>query len=162
MLHYFHREKEISKVGILVRDLRASTLSYNLIDTGNRIANECTDVDFYVFNEDARLPPKSIGFPTFQYRNAWAFDGVLISTDINTTRILQRFPDTCKKFFYVWNMQEWHGLSNIDAVHELYCDPKIELIARSDEYAAILLGNFNREAYIIEDFNYEQLHVFIK
>lgn len=157
MYPYFQRQKAISKIGILVSDLRPSTRNYHLIETGNKIAKEQLDIDFYVFNEDWKVPSHTICFPLLQQRNAWAFDGILISTDIPTTRKLLALPDTCSKYFYIWDMMEWTTLKNTEEVLNLYSNDKISLIARSLEYSQILAQNFNTIPLVLEDFKYDSI-----
>lgn len=158
MLPYFQRTKKITKVGVVVDDLRPSTMNYSLIDLGNKIANERSDIDFYVFNEGWKRPPTSICFPLLQQRHIWGFDGILIATNINTAIKLINLPNVAqKKFFYVWNLIEWtNTLTNSKEILELYRANNIKIITRSSDYAFVLQNNFNVEPLILEDFNYEK------
>lgn len=157
MLPEFTRKNPLTKIGILVKDLRPSTRNYNIIDLGNKITRENINIDFYVFNEDWKVPPNTFSFPVLQQRNAWGFDGILISTDIPTTKKLIALPNTCKKYFYVWDMAEWNKLNNIKDVYDIYANPDIMLIARSDFYLGILYKNFDVPVLTIKDFNYDQI-----
>ncbi len=158
MLPYFKRASPLNKVGVMVEDLRPSTMNYALIDLGNKIANERNDIDFYVFNEAWKRPPSSICFPLLQQRHIWGFDGVLIATNINTARKLINLPDVAKKkYFYVWNLIEWtNALTKSNEVLELYRASRVQVITRSQDYAFVLKNNFNIEPIILEDFNYEE------
>lgn len=157
MLPYFKRHKKITKVGVMVEDLRPSTMNYSLIELGNRIANERIDIDFYVFNESWKKPHASICFPLLQQRHIWGFDGLLIATNINTARKLINLPNTAKKSFYVWNLIEWtNSLTNAKEVLELYRANNLTILTRSKDYAFVLKNNFNVESIILEDFNYEE------
>lgn len=156
MLSNIQRLKPISKLGVMVADLRPSTLNHSLITFGNKLV-ENPEFDFYVFNEDWKRPPVSLTFPLLQQRNAWGFDGNLVATNIATAKKLLNLPNTCKKYFYVWNMIEWmNAIEKASDVLDLYHDPSLHIIARSKDNAFILQHNFNKEVQILQDFDYEQ------
>jgi len=139
---------------VLVNDLRPSTMSYSLIDLGNKIARDHIDIDFYVFNQDWQNPPHTISFPLLQQKNIWGFHGTLISTNLDTTQKLLVMPNTAKKLFYVWNIFEYQSLPNAKHVYDIYQHPDLTLIGRSVEYSSILQNNFNQTVQTLEDFNY--------
>jgi len=142
----------------MVEDLRPSTMNYALIDLGNRIANERSDIDFYVFHEAWKRPPTSLCFPLLQQRHVWGFDGVLIATSINTARKLISLPNVAsRKYFYIWNLIEWtNSLTNSQEVLQLHKSDHMKVIARSEDYAFVLKNSFNIDPIILQDFNYEE------
>ena len=151
MLPNFERKNPVTKIGILVKDLRPSTKNYNIIDLGNKIAKEHNDIDFYVFNQDWRIPPHSFSFSVLQQRNAWGFDGLLIATDISSAKKLLNLPNTCQKYFYIWDMMAWQNLPNIQEIDNLYKNPELQLIVRSNLYLDIIHKNFDYPALVIRD-----------
>jgi hypothetical protein len=156
MLQDIERPTTINKIGVMVSDLRSSTLNHQLISFGNRLVNERADFDFYVFNEDWKQPPTSLCFPLLQQKHAWGFTGCLIATNFATAKKLLSLPDTCKKFFYVWNAVEWMNVSNsASEVLDVYHNPKLHMLARSEDHAFLLTNNFNKPVEILRDFEYE-------
>jgi hypothetical protein len=157
MSEHFKRTKTVKKLGIMVSDLRSSTMNYNLIKLGNKIANECTNIDFYVFNEDWQPSPISICFPVLQQRNAWGFDGSLVATNLATAKKLLNLPNTCLKYFYIWNIIEWtNGEPLAQDVLDIYNNADLQLVARSKDNQFILENNFNAKAHLLKDFDYAE------
>lgn len=156
MLQHFQRSKPLTRLGVVVSDLRPSILNDSLIKLGNKIVNERSDFDFYVFNEDWKPSSTSLCFPLVQQRNAWGFNGKLIATNIATAKKIINLPDISEKYLYVWNIIEWiNAYNNASEILEIYCHPKLKLLTRSEEYAFILQNNFNKEVQILRDFDYD-------
>jgi hypothetical protein len=156
-LEYFKRNKNITKLGVLVRDLRPSTLTYSLVELANK---KVSDLELTVFHNDWHPGMITNNVSQMQYRNAYGFDGTLVSTDIRTALILLNLPSTCKKLFYIWDMYEYQNLNSLDEVIELFCDESLGLVVRSESYRKIVELNFNRvgktpkeQVFVANDFD---------
>ncbi len=151
MLEHFRRTKKVTQVGVLVHDLAPSTLSYGLIDLGNKLADRL-DVDFYVFVADWKTPPHTHKFPIYQYRNMWGFEGTLISTSLKTNAYLSNIPDTCRKLFYMWKIDEFQSVGNLNELGKIFT-VDTEVICRSEEYADLVSINLNVSPKVAPSFD---------
>ncbi len=145
------------KSGIMVRNLDMSQFGVFLMDNVNSLLDEYGDnLDILVFYEGWGKLPMSPRFCSLMEREVWGLDGVVMSTDIKTTQRLIQCPGPTKKFFYVWNL-EWLGLqqNGVDYswLHDIYCNPAIELVARSNNHARLLEKIWKKPAFIMEDFD---------
>ena len=83
---------------------------------------------------------------------AWSFDGVLISTNLETTKMMMACIKSTKKFFYVWDLEWIRRKKNY--MYNLQAYQNIELITRSFEYARLLENYCNKKVKaIVPDFN---------
>ncbi len=153
---YFKRNK-LFRLGVLVNDLRPSTMNYSLIELGNKIAKDHIDIDFYVFHNEWHTPPNSVCFPLLQQASIWNFTGTLISTSLDNTKKLLGTPNTIQKFFYVWDMFEHTKLASAKHVYDIYQHKDLTLLGRSIYYSKILEHNFNRTVETVKDFEYARI-----
>lgn len=159
MLEHYKRTVEVSKIGVLVKDLRPSTMSYGLMRLGNEIANSDIHTDFYVFHEDWKTPPRNIAFPLLQYRNAYGFDGTLVATSIETARHMLELSSSCRRMLYIWDMNEYLSLSDIS---QLEIFQQVEVIARSHEYAGIICNNFHVTPQVADSFDSKEFRTIVR
>ena len=88
----------------------------------------------------------------------WNFNGVLVSTNINTTLALKKCFAPSKKIFYVWDL-EWTRPHGHDFLYNIKAFKNINLIARSDEQAEAIKNYCNIDVSgIVEDFNLQELY----
>ena len=73
------------KIGIIVKDLSPSYLSFCLIDMINKQVEETPDYDFIIFYENRYPNPLDVLCSTMSSSEIWNFDGVLISTPAGST-----------------------------------------------------------------------------
>lgn len=142
-LEYHKRTKEVNRVGVLIRDLRPSTLTYSLVEFASR---DSLDESVTIFHTDWRPGMSLSKLSLMQYRNAYGFKGTLVSTDLTTTKILLNLPNTCRKIFYIWDMYEYQSLESVDEVMSIFCNESLDIIVRSECYKKIIELNFNRIA----------------
>lgn len=154
MSEYFERINKVTQVGVVLKNLEPATMTYGLIDFANKVSRDRLDIDVSIYIEDIKTPPTTINVPVYQYRNMYGLRGSLISTCITTTKYIMSIPDTCQKYFYIWNMDEYITLGNIDEVLSLYNDDRLKLICRSEEYAKIVSMCFNVQPLVCESFDH--------
>ena len=154
----------MNKTGVMLGDLGASQLSFNVV---NKLNEECekSNDDFVVFVENISnhiIPPN---FAIMGVNEIWSFDGILIATSASTSLHMAKSASPAKKFFYVWDL-EWMRRNTTKArfgnlgysPYAPYISPHLELICRSRHHADIIENNFNRKVkYIVDDFNIEQI-----
>jgi len=153
--------QENKQVGFLVNDLTASQLSFYLIKNLNDY-KEKEDLEAVLFFENSSSSAIKPAFPLMAINEIWNFDGVLISTDVETTLCLKKCFAPAKKIFYVWDL-EWMrnkaGLTKeFESIIQAFNDESIELIARSKDHAKAIENISNRKIkHIVENFNIEKL-----
>lgn len=144
-------------LGFIVEKLGTSQLSFCLVRNANKILeNPNNNVTGFKLDYDFFIEyPK---FSILEAVNAWTFRGILVSTNIRTTAILNSCILASKKYFYVWDL-EWIYKKDIvySELVKIYQNPTIELIARTDSHAKIIEKCWKKPKIIMENFNYEQL-----
>lgn len=94
----------------------------------------------------------------------YGFDGVLITTDLNTTqKALNAFGWT-KILFYIWDLEwlrmpqkRWHDLIGI------YGNEKLSLVCRSEEHLKAVRQCWNIEPIgVVEDFDWAVMRNLIR
>ena len=152
------------KIGIIVKDLSPSYLSFCLIDMINKQVEETPDYDFIIFYENRYPNPLDVLCSTMSSSEIWNFDGTLISTTAANTMLSINAIAPKKKFFYVWDL-EWcrpHG-KGFDYMIQAYNNKGVDLIARSEDHAKAIKNYCNRDVCgIVTDFNMDQLMEIIK
>ncbi len=149
----------MNKIGVMLGDLGASQLSYNIVTNLNE---ECakSKSDFVAFIENITnhiIPPN---FAVMGINEIWSFDGTLIATSASTALHLSKSANPANKFFYVWDL-EWmrpHG-KDFQYMVTAFNNPQVKLIARSSEHALAIKNYCNRDVSgVVEDFNIQQLY----
>lgn len=145
----------MTQLGIIVEHLGASQLSYLVTSQVNQFGGT-------IF-EKVRVPPiqpvKGCVLPIHQITK---FKDVLIATDLDSARYLINLASPTRKLFYPWTM-EWlkHGNNYIETV-KVFTDPLIEVIAKSESYAA-QIRLMNREpSAIIQELNFDNIRAYCK
>lgn len=153
--------QENKQIGFIVNDLMASHLSFSLIKNLNEHVDELNS-EAVVFFENSSSSIIRPNFATMSLNEIWNFNGVLISTDINTTLALKKCFAPLKKIFYVWDL-EWMRPAigqniEFERVIQAFSDESIDLVARSKDHAKAIENYSNRKVkHIVENFNIEKL-----
>jgi len=153
----------INKAGILVNKIDFSQFGLALTRAVNKISIENADIDIIAFYQTWGRYPLAPRFTSMMEREAWGFDGTLISTNINTTMKNIKCPGPQKKLFYVWDL-EWLYLQEpvFAQLAKIYCHPKIELIARSNTHYKALKDAWKEPICIMDNFDNETLKSLVK
>ena len=145
------------KAGILIESLGMSQKAYEIIREINKInsLDEYWDVIvFYLEYDKFIIPPQ---FALMNIVEAYGMDAPLVSTSIETTKILSNCIKATKKFFYVFEIEWANSTHDVDELINVYMNKDIELIARSDDHAKVIEKCWKAPIAVIENFNYEQL-----
>lgn len=149
----------MNKIGVMVGDLGASQLSYNVVKKLNDQCKNSKD-DFVAFIENITNFVVQPAFAVLGVNEIWSFDGVLIATSVSTASHMIKAVNPSQKYFYVWDL-EWMRPHGHDFQYNVkaFNDPSIQLIARSHDHALAIKNYCNRDvAGIVDDFNIDQLY----
>lgn len=141
----------MNKIGILINNLGLNQLANGLIHHTNEYLEKNQNFDIIAFVENVVNPSDTPHFAVMNLNEAWEYDGTLIATSLSTANKLLSFPGAKRRLFYVWDL-EWVFMDgNFDELNAVYSNPKLELIARSDEYAKIIERCWNRPVKAVVD-----------
>jgi hypothetical protein len=149
----------VVKLGFLVPHLGGTQLAFRLIYNVNKASHRSIDKDIVVFYENIVKPCYTVGFMTTNVADAWSYPGPMIATNLSTAHKIIQFPGPPRKYFYVWDL-EWKDIPNkkYEALAEIYHNPKLELIARSDHHAKAIEHVWGRSVKaVVEDCDIDQL-----
>ena len=145
------------KAGILIESLGMSQKAYEIIREINKIdsLDEYWDIIvFYLEYDKFIIPPK---FALMNIVEAYGMDSPLISTSIETTKTSLNCIKATKRFFYIFEMEWANSTHDVDDLINVYMNPKVELIARSNDHASVIEKCWKPPIAVIENFNHEQL-----
>lgn len=139
------------KLAFAVKDLSHTQLSYYIVRAANAFLSKRCDVDIMAFFEEPSCSSIPLLFSTMQFAEAWAYEGVLVSTSLSTAQKALGFPCTKKRLFFVWEL-EWVNQQvpfNFRQLRSIYANPRHKLLARTEEHADILEDVWNIERPLV-------------
>lgn len=142
-------------VNIFVTDFGASQLAFNLWMNLRARIKDHADISPFVFYENLRRTPMPPNFALMQIAEGWGQHGVGIATSLSTASKMRHFPALSQRFFYVWDL-EWLRMRPriYDVYSTFYLEEDVQLVARCEQHAELLVNNFNKEPVaIIPNFN---------
>jgi len=145
------------KIGIVTPKLDTSQAGLCITLNLNKLCEKYNGVEASVFVQEYGKFVVSPNFPVMQIRDAWGFNGILISTNIDTTKFLYNIPGPSKKFLYVWELEWMSNNHTHEELSEIYQNKEIELIGRSKHYNTLITNLWKPPIDIMENFNYEKL-----
>ena len=150
------------RAGIVVDALGVSQLAVQLTQELNKIdeMDEYHDVILFYHEYDRIVIPPLFGM--MQEQELWGFDAPVLATSLETADRILRCPGPTKRLFYVWELEWIIAKHDIDYTSQIYCNPRIELIARSQEHYNTIKSCWREPAHIIEDFNHEEIITVLK
>lgn len=144
----------MKNLGILIDRTHQNQKFRLLADSLNKLPS---DINTTVFSAEPGPVPVDTTFPIMNLVYAYGFNGVLISTDIYTTLVMNNCLRATKKYFYVWDIEYlYHHFGFVD-LQKTYNNPNIELIARNKFRQNVISKTWKKPSLIIEDFNYANL-----
>ena len=148
----------IQSFGILIKSLEDTPQCHSMCENINKLVLTqymISPILFFQTNGKTSILPQCC---QLQQHHAWGFDGVLISTDIETTYVLAQCLKPRKKLFYVYNI-EWPNLSSLKyaELQKIYQNPEIDLIAKNEEDFKILERCWSKPKGIVNNFDYKEL-----
>jgi len=140
-------------IGIIVKDLNASQLSYLAIQYAN-IINKTTDNNCVIFFEN--ISQECLGnsqVPTLDISEAWSFEGVLIATDIDQAIHISNIPANQEKVFYIWDLEWTRNKTDFAYNMKGFRSDNIKLICRSQEHQKAIANYCNITPEVVYNFN---------
>ena len=112
-----------------------TTMSHNL----NLMLYEHFEYNPTVFHKTSGKVLIYPQFPHMMMQHIYSYEGIVISTDIDTTKLLGGCMRTTRKIFYVFDL-EWLYLATpqFGELQKIYQNPDIELLARCQVHYDIL------------------------
>ncbi len=140
-------------IGIILPDMGVSQLAYMAINQCNICAN-ITDDSYFIFFEDMQKPCVKPTVACMNVSELHTFEGLLVSTSIETTLTALSCVTNSKKIFYVWDL-EWIRNKN-DFLYNMkaFRNEQVELMCRSEQHAKLVHNYSNRKpSLIFNNFN---------
>jgi len=140
------------KLGILIPNLGVNQLAFMAVYQANKLLAERYDTNIMFFCQNSGphvLPPSCT---VMQMAEAHCFDGTLLATSVGTAKIALKLPGPKRILYYVWDL-EWIRPRPVyyNDILPAFIDPKMDLIARNADHAAIIKNCFNRDPIGVAD-----------
>ena len=149
----------MQSIAIVVDNLGLKDLSYFLI---KEINNYKQDLDIIVFNESPYLPPIKPQFAVLQISSLYSYEHTAIATSFKTALRLLSSPSPIRKLFYLWELDWMMGIYQFDQLLNLYNNPQLELLTRTEQQQQIVKNVWDKDSKVINNFNLEQLILCLK
>lgn len=134
-------------LGILIKRLE---LSDKCMAMFHNLSNK--KIICYCYEQNTLIKPPT--FPIFEMIHAYAHNGPLISTCLETTKALLTLDSVKQRIFYIWNYEWLYGKFDAKYLYNIYMNPKIELLVRTADSYKIVKNTWKRPIGIMEEFNY--------
>jgi hypothetical protein len=131
-------------IGIILPDLGMSQLAYFAINQCN-IGSASKDA-FYLFFQNTELPSVAPLVSCMNVTELSGFNGVLVSTSVDTTLAAINSVNSTKKIFYIWDL-EWLRKGHDNFLHNIkaFRHPDVKLVCRSRSHAQLVSNYCNRD-----------------
>lgn len=145
------------KIAAMLDTLSASQNSFYLIKEFNKLQsdNQYSPVCFY--NNLSATPVKT-HFACMNISYYSHFDGVTITTSIDTANTAIKTNNNSKKFLYLWDMEWLRNPMDFNYVNSVLSDPELSIISRSNSHSDLIKNYCNKDAAgVVQDWNMSQL-----
>jgi hypothetical protein len=152
----------MNQINFMVNNLGNSQLSYMLIrNINNEYINNNHDIDYIVFYDvlAARLMIKPM-FSCMSSCENYGQSGYTVATSSDQAMRLLKTAGCQRRILYLWDLDWIRGQQrhSYPLFSQIYHDPSLEIICRSESHAKLLENSFNvKPIGIVEDFNLKQL-----
>lgn len=141
----------MNNLAILVDTLGYSQKFRAITKALNQIDNSINATVFYC--EPGPIPER-INFPVMEIMYSYVFNGIVISTDIYTTQVMENILGTKEKYYYPWDLEYIYQPYPINTLKNVFNN---KLIARNEERYNVLNSTWKKPELIIEEFDAKQL-----
>lgn len=146
------------KIGIIIPSLDLNQLAFETISDINKSIINGSKNDYTIFYQE--LTSKCIEplCATMTINEAHTHNGILIATNLDSAEFLIKTTNKSKKIFYIWDLEFLRNKNNFLNKINIYRNPNLTLISRSQEYNRALEVFCNRKAQTIQTkLNLEEL-----
>lgn len=146
-------------LGIVVKDLSASWLSYLLIKQINTILDASSEFNFSLFFENISTMCINPKCSIMSINEIWTFSGILVSTCLDTHEMLNKIVNNkCKKVFYIWDLDWLRDKKDFNKNTKLLRNPDVDVVVKNDVHYKLFKNYANREPdYTIDNINLVEL-----
>jgi hypothetical protein len=147
----------MNQIGFIINNLGQSQAAFCLIESANQFIEKSPLNSVTVFFEEPRRPCTQQLFPIMPAVEGWGFNAPLVAMSLSTAEKAIRFPTSCPKIFYVWDLEWLRGVTpNAHELMKVYRSSDVHLVARSVDHKLAIESCWNRPVVaVIEDFNVE-------
>lgn len=140
-------------LGVIKESIESTESDYFLIKNLNKLSQQ--NINCYLFVDKIEYIYEH-DFAILPLVEAMSHKGILISSSILTTQILDRNLTASKKYFYVQSF-EWMSVDNLYAsqLNSVYLNEDIELISPSKQYNFIISSLFKKPKTIMRNWEIE-------
>lgn len=138
-----------NNIGIILPNLEMNQLAFETIYTINKEIASNNGYDYRIFFEDLSARCIDPMCATMNSSEVHSYDGLLISTTLDNTRTSLKAIGKIERAFFVWDLEFVRNEKNYIENLKIYRDPRIKLIARSEDHAKVLMNYSNRKADLI-------------
>jgi len=139
-------------IGLIVNNLGASQLSYDLINQANKISFEGQHECFF-FPRNLVVPCLPVKCTILNLTEIHDFQGLLLSFNLQDTQLLAETKNPARKVFYVWDLEWLRGKLNFVENLPIYTDKRLELYCRSHDHQKAIENYCNVLSHVVEDVN---------
>jgi hypothetical protein len=158
-------ENKILKMGFIVNNLGPNQLSYQLINSANSYLRNKDDTDVAAFYHSMSPIPYKPNFGLFHLFEAFNYNGYMIATNLHSASRMLSWPgpNRHKMYLYCYDL-DWLRLpqKQWEQLAQIYLNPKLHLISRSQNHAEILGSTWKTPISVIEDCNFSRFAEFIR
>lgn len=153
----------MNKIGVLVHDLAPSPKNVELLRELRKLIEQDPQQSLTIFYQNVTPHLGTYPYSTLSYQELWCFDGVVITTSIENTLNALQVPGIHRIVFYSYNLEWLHngvgaaGPTPHNKLREVYCNPLVDVVARSPAHQKIIANNFNRSSRLCENFSIKEL-----
>jgi len=151
---------EITKLGLFVSDPAVGQRNFHFITQINGLLANNINVDACAFYNTVAPPCVKPNFALVPAADIWGFhDGLIITTDIDTTLMAIKTCNSSKIIFYIDDL-EWTRPNKQDFLYNIpaYRSNLVELVTPSVQYAKLVENYSNRKVSVVIP-NYDLLQI---
>lgn len=143
-------ERQRTSLAFIVDALNNSQLTWEIIDWANRKCDEEPLFDFTVFYEELAKPCLIPLFAVMPTSEMYLCEGPLVATSLSTARKLAQVIACRKKFFLIWDLEWTRKSIQYNEAAQVYQNPELTLLARSESHANLISKAWNREVKVCQ------------
>lgn len=148
-------DSNMQKVGLILKDCGPSQAAFYGISKMN-VECASSNLDCSIFELNHVPPIIRARFGIFPITLAYLYDGILISTDIETTKFSLESCRASKRIFYVWDLEWMRKLRSFDS-NQIYSLPELTIVCRSKEHADCIERISRRKVHVMPVFSIKEL-----
>ncbi len=153
----FTKNPDILDIGCLIDDFGENQCGDCYISEMNKLQKENSNVVGSGFFCDIVRYSQLANFAMFNIVETFSYTGHIFATSLNLANKLLNSPCSIK-YFYIWDLEWIRRTFPYESYAQIYRNPKLKIIARSDSHKIILENNFNIKVFdVMNDWDRNKL-----